>query len=167
MIYNRDLATVQLALFAWREGQRLSPGCRAAMKGIAHVISNRVQRGWHNGDWLKVLEFVPATSSDQIAVMEWRSQPDPESSDFREILNCCDRITGFQEPDDVTVSADVAGAAIVGPEQAPAQLRGLYYAYIDQLRGVVPMRDWFKTNILSQPQAHPRTASAGNVQFFS
>src|ERR1041384_528236 len=58
----------QLALFAWREGERLSPGCPEVKLGIAHVIANRVSAGWEGGgDWLKILANAPVHSANNVS----------------------------------------------------------------------------------------------------
>lgn len=60
MVSLNDIAVMQLSFFAFREGKRLSPGSRDAMLGIAHVVGNRVEVGWHNKDWLRILADVLA-----------------------------------------------------------------------------------------------------------
>jgi len=63
----------QLAFFSFREGQRMAPGCRTAMLGIAHVIRNRVEAGWSNGEWLKIIADAPIHASSKLAEMDFHS----------------------------------------------------------------------------------------------
>lgn len=152
----RDYAVGQLALFAYREGHRLSPGCREAMLGIAHVISNRVAAGWVNGVWLRVIADAPIHSANNVEEMDWRTLPDPWDSDFRWLYDRCEEIYSGTLRDEITISADPMKAGGAG-----RPLQALFYGSLQNLT-----REWFKEKIVREPAAHPRTATAGTVQFF-
>ncbi len=150
----------QISLLAWREGRRLSPGCRPAMLGIAHVIANRSDSGWHSGDWSKILNEVPVHASEDMSAIDWRSLPDVYDKDFLWLHDRVGRIYDHSLKDEVTSSADTVWAGhSSGPRMPPR--RGLFYC---NLR--FPLRSWFVENIVRRPDEHPRQAEAGEITFY-
>lgn len=152
-----EVVITQLALFAYREGKRLSPGCRPAMAGVAHVIRNRVEAGWQNGEWMKLIADSPIHSSSLVEDIDWKSYVDIFDQTFRWLHGQCTGIYDGSLKDDVTVAADARKAGGVGIPK-----RALFYANLQ-----IPMRPWFRANILDQKTEHPRTADAGTITFFA
>ena len=156
-----DFVIGQLSLLAWREGKRLSPGCRPAYLGIAQIIRNRVESGWLNGDWLKIIEEVPLHSANDIADMDWRSLPDIYDKDFRWLHSQVSMVYDRTLPDAVTSSASTIWAAHQSNAPRPQPRKGLFYANLQ-----IPVREWFKDRILGNLADHPRLAEAGTITFF-
>lgn len=148
--------TDQLALFAFREGQRLSPGMREAKLGIANVIRNRLDAGWEGGDWLKIIHNAPVHAANNIEEMDFRSYVDIWSQDFRWLHDRCEQIYEGRLEDEITASADPKKAFGSGHSQ-----RALFYGSLQSLT-----RQWFIEKIVSCPAEHPRLADAGTVTFF-
>ena len=152
-----------LSLFAWREGRRLSPGCRPAALGIAHVIRNRVDSGWLSSDWLKIMNEIPVHSAENIAEMDWMTLPDVSDKDFQWIHSEVTRL--YQDrmyPDTITVSADTTWASHRANTTRPGRPKGLYYCCLQR-----PIRQWFLDNIIHRPLDHPRTAESGTITFYA
>jgi len=147
----------QLALFAWREGERLSPGCPEVKLGIAHVIANRVSAGWEGGgDWLKILANAPVHSANNVSEMDFTSYVDVWRPEFRSLFANCEKIYAGELRDEITTSADPRKAGGIGRPQ-PA----LFYGSLQILT-----RQWFVEKIVHCPEGHPRTADAGAVTFW-
>lgn len=151
-----DMVVGQLALFCFREGERLAPGSRPAKLGIAHVFRNRVESGWQNGEWMRLLADAPIHSASEIKDMDWRSYVDIWDSGFRWLHGQCSAVYDGSLKDEITISADPKKAGGTGMPK-----RALFYGNIQ-----IPMRPWFVENILKSEQ-HPRTADAGTVTFFA
>ena len=151
------LVISQMALFAYRDGQRLSPGSREAMLGIAHVIRNRMDAGWEGGgDWIKIIANMPIHSANNVDEMDFRSYVDAWSQDFRWLYGKCEDIYNGTCQDEVTASADPKKAGGIGQPQ-----RALFYGSLQSLT-----RQWFVDKIVNCPAEHPRLADAGTITFF-
>ena len=157
-----DFVITNLSLMAWREGKRLSPGCRPAMLGIALVIRNRVEVGWSDGDWIKIIEDAPIHAAENIEAMDFRSLPDIRDKDFLWLQSQVVRVYDRTLQDEITCSANVNWAAhdISKPREMPR--KGLFYCNLQ-----LPIRPWFLENIIRRPNDHFRQAEAGNVTFYS
>lgn len=107
------------------------------MCAVAHVLRNRIQAGWQGGDWMRVLEDAGAKTGTIVDP----PQVNLHDMGVRIFLSRVDDIFAGREPD------MVSGA--------------LYYAELHNIK-----REWFKRNITSQPEAHPRVATVGAVAFF-
>jgi hypothetical protein len=152
-----EIVIGQLAFFSFREGQRLSPGSRPAMLGIAHCIRNRVEAGWSNGEWLKIIAEAPIHASSDVKEMDFHSYVDIWDQSFRWLYGQCSAVYDGSLKDEITVSADPKKAGVRGVPQ-----RALFYGNIQ-----MAVRHWFWENIVIQPSEHPRTATAGAVIFFA
>lgn len=149
---NKDFIIGQLALFAYREGTRIAPGSRGAARGIAFIIGNRVRDGgWHDGDWLKVIENAPVHSAYEVADMDFRAMPDVWHPDWRALYATCQSIYEGSFIDDVTIAPK---AAKLPPS--------LFYANLNH-----KLREWFVEKIIRQPEAHPRTTECQPLVFFA
>lgn len=153
---NRAFVSGQISLFAWHEGKRLAPGSRNAMLGIAHVIGNRVEGGWYNGDWLKILEEAPVHSASNRDEMQDSSLPDIWDKDFRWLHDRVEQIYDRTLTDTITRSA---GTLEVGGKEQPRP--GFYYANLNNMT-----REWFVKTIAKDPDNHPRTAECMPLVFF-
>lgn len=153
----------QIALLAWREMKRLSPGCRPAALGIAHVIRNRVDAAWQGGDWLRILQEVPVHSAEEIIQHDWISLPDVYDKDFLWLHPEVSRL--YQDrgcPDNITSSADITWAAHEATKPRLPRKKGLFYCNLQ-----MPIRPWFLENIIRRPSEHPATATAGTINFYA
>lgn len=112
---------------------------------IAQTLKNRVDEGWGGGDWLKVLEAAPDFVG---TVRENRPQIEPKDLTFRHVL---------QDIDDVYYG--ISFENFVNDDQGQ---KALYYAELHTLN-----RQWFKDNILSDPENHPMIAKVGQINFFA
>lgn len=151
---TRDTVVTCLALHAWREGNRLAPGSRSAMAGIAHIIGNRVLAGMWDGDWMKVLAHAHETAAHE-PELDF-SYPDVWNPDWRWLEPEVTRIYENRRPDDVTCSANTMQAGFPGGNRT-----GLFYCNLE-----LPLRAWFKEKILGDPENHPRTAECHPLVFF-
>lgn len=158
----KDLVVTELALFSYREGNRLIPGiAKGAWLGIAHVLNNRLKSGWWESDWLKIIWEAPKHSSSLILDMDFRTLPDHWNRDFRTHYEACEQIYDGRLQDDVTISADTSEYIT----ETGSQRMGVYYAVLGKVSN-----PWFKEKILDHPEDHPRTAEIsggeGNLIFF-
>ena len=131
----------RLAGYAIEQGAR--HGGLANMLAAAHVIRNRVEAGWHGGNWLRVLDGAAEAAGNDYAADPWRV--DVQSLVTRKLLEKIDGVYGGEEPD------------VYSDGQA------LYFADL----GCPTLRPWFVENIVREPEAHPRLGSVGPVQLFS
>lgn len=157
----KNLVVTELALFSWRDGSRLIPGVsRDAWLGIAHVMNSRLQAGWFDSDWLKIIWNAPKHSS--CLEMDFRSLPDHWNRDFRAHYEACEQIYDGRLTDEVTISAN--GFPKYTTESGSIRA-GVYYCVLGRVTN-----PWFKEKILDHPEDHPRTAEVsggeGNLIFF-
>lgn len=158
-----DIKTIvvsQLMLFSFREGERISPGSYEAKVGVAEVIRNRVQAGWHNGDWLKIISESPINSSSNLDQMDWKSYVDIWSPLARRLYFKCEELYGLPAMirSDSTQSPDLNRFVIGGAMGRPA----LYYGSLQ-----LPIRPWFKEHIIDMRSEHPITTTIGLITFFA
>jgi hypothetical protein len=157
-----DFTIGQITLFAWREGRRLSPGDRQGMKGIAEVIRSRVEKGWLDGDWLKVIEETPIHSANEIADMDWRTMPDPRDQDFVWLIGQVASIYARQGRIEVAVAPDVNFARPKANMPLSEPTRALFYGSLQST-----LREWFIEKIVRSPLEHPRVADSGTISFYA
>lgn len=131
------------------------------MLGVAQVIRNRVESGWLNGDWLRILQEVPLHGAEEIAAMDWRTLPDIYDKDFRWLYTQVGMVYDRTLPDSITSSADQnwANHSAMGPKIQSR--KGLFYCNLQ-----LPIRPWFLEKIIHSPE-HQRQAEAGTITFFS
>lgn len=119
-------------------------GSSSAILAIAHVLKNRVDAGWHGGDWKKVIETAP----DYVGTVQQNPpEVDPRDVLFRKILLGIDDVY-YGIADDGDVNHD--------------DYKALYYAELHNVN-----REWFKETILSDLENHPRIAKVGQFDFFA
>lgn len=106
------------------------------MVAIAHVLRNRVFAGW--GDWLEVV----MRAGEKKGNTHIPPMPPIRSNNVRVLLNRIEDIYTRADANDLTGGA-------------------LFYA-----DPVLPLADWFRTEVLDRPDDHPRSAHIGPVWFF-
>jgi hypothetical protein len=108
------------------------------MVGVAHVLRNRVNAGWHGGDWMRVLETA--------AALRGTEPPELPSLNLRDttIKMFLQRVDGIYDDSE----EDSTNGA-------------LYYADLHNI--TIPS---FIAQIARNPQSHPRVYSAGLTTFF-
>lgn len=128
----------QLAAFAHREANHC--GGVNNLLAVAHVIRNRQKQAWFGGDWMEIMQRAPAVASAPPAAPD--VFPNLRDVSFRIFIGQIDDVVSGAKPDEFTEGA-------------------LYYAELNRIES-----EWFKKNILGQPDEHPRVAAVGNVSFF-
>ena len=134
---HENFIKARLVMFAWAEAGHM--GGKDNPLAVCHVIANRVEAGWKNGDWLQVLADAPRVAA---AIPPIGLPQDPRTAGFRSLLFGVDDIYHRRAEDSLTQGA-------------------LYYAQLHNGN-----RRWFQTNILDRPDLHPRVAKVGEVDFF-
>jgi hypothetical protein len=121
-----------------------SSGGVEAMLAVAQVLANRVQAGWQGGDWLRVID----SAKDYRGTEQPRNYVplDPRDGSFRELMRRVDDVY-HGTADDTNVNNDSG--------------KSLYYAELHNIN-----REWFKEQVLSDLEAHPRLAMVGQLTFF-
>lgn len=130
----------QLVRFAVNEAYH--EGSSISVLAIAQVLKNRVDAGW--GDWMTVIETAPNYVG---TVRENPPAVNPQDVLFRKILLGVDDIY-YGIADDGDVNND--------------DYKSLYYAELHNMN-----RQWFKDNVLSDLESHPRIAKVGQFDFFA
>jgi hypothetical protein len=142
-----DIQRAYLAIFAAREA---GPGASAEqMKAIACCIRNRVRQGWHDSDWIKVIEGAAEVRANLPGPAV---QLDGQEKNFQRLIRDIDEI--YFSRRDWQPSGDPM------PSMEEAIGRACYWAFINQ-----PFTTWFLDNVLHQPESHPQRANMG-VMFF-
>jgi hypothetical protein len=136
----------KLASFAAEEGMRYG-GANCAL-AVAQVIANRVEQGWHGGDWLKVIVDAPKYRG---TVYDTPFDVDPRDMTFRQIL------AGVED-----VYHHIADDSNVNVTDDRGRMPSLYYCELHNVNV-----DWFKENILDEIDSHPRIAKVGELTFFA
>jgi len=139
---------VLLALVGWREarGEGNAPSEKLeAMRAVMHVIRNRVAAGW--GDWDEVItrrnQFAAMSVPGDSQLVVW---PEEDVPLFMAVLG-------------------LANAVYYGEDKDPTG-GALYYAntkHLDQPW----FSEWFRRDIVGNPEKHPQTARIRNHAFFA
>ena len=117
-----------------------------SVMAVAQVVANRVNAGWFGGDWIQVIADLEKSAG---------TQPEPPTIQprelhFRRILSQIDDIY-YGTADDSMVNTESENGII------PA----LYYAELHNITN-----RWFRDNITSDLENHPRIATVGQLTFF-
>jgi hypothetical protein len=107
------------------------------MLAVAFVMRNRRLAGWQGGDWMNII----SCHEQSAGTIYEKSAPDIRDLTFRTFLQQVDDIFSGFTPDKMTEGA-------------------LFYA---ELNNVTP---WFRANVLSNLEMHPRVAQVGPVTLF-
>jgi hypothetical protein len=136
-----QLQRAQLVFFAHQEG--IATGSLNVMKAICYVLRNRVKAGWHDANWMEVIEHADEVAGNEPSA---HHRVDIFSRQFQMLLQAVDDIYYSASSDDV--SELVKGA--------------LYFQFADR-----PIRPWFIEHIIRDPKNHPRTAQTGMLLLFT
>ena len=110
------------------------------------VVRNRKIAGWSGGDWLEIIRNHDKYSANPTDALRHLKFGDPNRDDvFRRCLAKAEQIYNGNERD---ITADPEGKG------------SLWYGRLDQCS------DWFKENIVRNPQDHPMIATIGIQKFF-
>lgn len=132
-------------------GEAFASGGVETMLAVAQVIKNRVDAGWHGGDWVRVMESAPEYRGT--VQPDSRTHIDPRDGNFRELMRRIDDVYyGTAEDDNVNLKAE---------KNPSGEKKSLYYAELHNIN-----REWFRERILSDLDTHPRIAMVGQLTFF-
>ena len=110
------------------------------------IVRNRKLAGWHGGDWMQNIINHDKYSANPPSSPRVLKFGDPNRDDlFRRCLAKADMIYNGREKD---ITADHEGKG------------ALWYCRLDTCS------DWFKENIVRQPQDHPMISTVGLQKFF-
>jgi hypothetical protein len=118
-------------------------GDTANMLAIAFVLRNRVEAGWHGGDWLRVIEDAPKQRGNIPPPLVGLSLRD---YNIKEFLRQIDDVYSGAAENDLTDTDDT---------------HALYYAVLHTLTD-----EWFISNIARNHSSHPKIATVGLTSFF-
>jgi hypothetical protein len=146
----------QLAALTYREA--FAAGGVSPMLAVACIIRNRVEKGWHGGDWMENVnhanryapfEPLPLIEDPEHGWIDPDSIFDLSNGVFRRVLQDVDDIYTGQFEDHLFSS------------------NGLYYLDTGLLQSGRVIRGWFERKILGEPKIHPRLAQVGNLVIFA
>ena len=123
-----------------------SSGDFESVMAVAQVMANRVNAGWHGGDWKDVIDDAPKLAGTEPTA----AKINPRDLFFRRILSQIDDVY-YGTADDSSVNVDSENGIITA----------LYYAELHNITN-----DWFRSNITSDLANHPRIATVGQLTFF-
>lgn len=138
-----------LVNFAIREA-----GPRASvemMKAICIVIRNRVRKGWHDGNWIAVIENAPDHAAHETEPI----RIDPNSRIFQRLVADVDEI--FYSTEESAPAGDMSLIASLTTKKKEC----LYWSFANRA-----VRPWFKENIQLDQENHPLRASMGIMMFY-
>src|SRR5258708_18359659 len=116
------------------------------MTACGLIVRNRVISGWEGGQWLKLIQNHDKYSANPPANPRVMVLGDPNHDPiFRRCLGIAESIFMGRERD---ITADNEGRG------------ALWYGRLNECS------DWFKENIVRQPQDHPMVATIGLQKFF-
>ena len=156
-----DVQKAELALFAARAAD--AGASLEQMKAIAYCVRNRVRAGWHDGQWLTVMEHADEAAGNLPGP---RVTLDPSSRALQRMIADVDDIyyrTGNREQGigNRNQESQAQRFATEADDMADALGKCLYWCFIDQ-----PMNPWFVDNVMNQPAEHPSRAQMGLMMFF-
>ena len=145
-----DIQRAELACFAARAAG--PDGCLEQMHAIAYCIRNRVRQGWHEGEWLQVLEHADEAAGN---VAGPRVILDANNRSFQRLIQDVDEIY-FSRRD---YHKDPSGEAMPALEEAIGN--ACYWAFINQ-----PFTKWFREAIIGDARNHPQKTNMGTMFFY-
>jgi hypothetical protein len=155
-----DVQRAALALFAAREAGEF--GSLEQMKAIAYCVRNRVKSGWHDGQWLTVLE----RSEEAAANMPLpRVVLDPSNRVLQRLIADIDDIYyGLSAGDPNRIKNMIPTAqrfTVDGGTLEQSLQMSCHWCWLNQ-----PITPWFQANILDQQEHHPHRVQMGLMAFF-
>ena len=153
-----DAQRAYLVAFAFREaGEGAS---LEAMKAICYVLRNRVRAGWHDGNWIRVIERAPEHAAHAPGP---HVELKPESREFQMLLRQIDDVYYQQNADDWTAQNPTSdGTQMLSLEESLCEKNHprLFWFFVNR-----PLRPWFKENIIGDKKNHKRTTTLGTMIF--
>lgn len=144
-----ELQRAALVLFAAREVA--NPESLQAMKALCFVIRNRVKKGWHDSNWLTILEHAPEVSGNLPPAQ--RRILDLNSRSLQMLARDVDGIYHGTANDELQTA--------FGDPSIKNSRPALYYHFMDQ-----PTNPWFKENILDRQDIHKVRARLFPIVFY-
>ena len=111
-----------------------------------------MRQGWHEGEWLQVLEHAEEVAANLPAP---RIYLEAGNRSFQRLIQDVDEIY-FSRRD---FQNDPSGDAMPSMEEAIG--KACYWAFINQ-----PFTVWFRENIIGDPENHPQKANMGLLFFY-
>jgi hypothetical protein len=156
-----DVNRAQLAITAARlagEGAALEQ-----MKAIAYCLRNQVRAGWHDGEWLRVLEHAEDGDGNLPGP---RVYLDPANRALQRLISDIDDIYygGNRQIGKPAGELRVPSAqrfAAEGGDLEEALGKCCYWCAINK-----PYKPWFVENILDRPDEHIARPQMGLMMFF-
>lgn len=153
---QRDIDKAALVLFAARE---VGPkGSLEQMKAVCACMRNRVRAGWHDGRWISVIEDAQEHSAHEGQPV---FQLAPERREFQRLVHEIDDLyLGARPMNDFEGDSDgmPSGGEV---EDTIRENNEMYWAFLNR-----PMRDWFKENIVKDPENHKNVTTFGIMMFY-
>jgi hypothetical protein len=156
-----DVQRAALALFAARAAG--SDASLEQMKAIAYCVRNRVKAGWHDGQWLTVIERNYETAGNLPLA---RVILDPNNRILQRLIADIDDIyyglVAYTAAGQNKMTVPTAQRfAAEGGDLEDAIGKSCYWCWLN--RAFTP---WFKENILDHPESHPNRTQMGLMAFF-
>lgn len=154
-----DVQRAELALYAARaagEGASLEQ-----MKAICYCIRNRVKAGWHDGQWLTVMEYAGEVIGNETTAP---MRLDPSNRQLQRLVADIDEIYygARYDRDQAKGSMNIAQRyAPEGGDLEDAVGKCCYWCFVNR-----PYTKWFFANILARVDEHPMRAQMGLMMFF-
>lgn len=154
-----DVQRAELALFAAREA-----GFDASleqMKAICYCIRNRVKQGWHDGQWLTVMEHAEEAAGN---LKDARTVLDPANRTLQRLIADVDDIYYGSPQTDDGLKNRFPTAQIFATEGGSLEetlKKSCYWMFVNK-----PRTPWFQENILDRPDEHPLRTQMGLMVFF-
>jgi hypothetical protein len=145
-----DIQRAYLAIFAAREA-----GARASsdqMMAIAMCVRNRVRQGWHDGDWMKVIEHAGLTRAHPPGPAV---ELDANDRNFQNLARDIEEVY-FSRRD---WTKQPSGEQMPSLDEAIGN--ACFWAFINR-----PYTGWFTDHILHDATNHPQKASMGLMMFY-
>jgi hypothetical protein len=153
-----DVQRAALALFAAREAGHAAS--LDQMKAIAYCVRNRVKAGWHDGQWLTVIEHSEESAGNLFVT---RVMLDPNNRILQRIIADIDDIY-YGLANFAGQNAMVPTAQRFAPDAGDIETaigKSCYWCWLNR-----PFTTWFEKNILRFPESHPMRAQLGLMGFF-
>lgn len=154
-----DVQRAALALFAAREAGR--DASLEQMKAIAYCVRNRVKAGWHDGQWLSVIEQSDQAAANSATI---RVTLDPNNRILQRLIADIDDIyygltANYAQNTTRTPTAQAFATQAVDIEDAIG--KSCYWCWLNR-----PFTPWFQKNILDRPDSHAHRTQMGLMAFF-
>jgi hypothetical protein len=152
-----DVQKAALALFAARSAGR--EGNLDQMRAICYCIRSRVWAGWHDGNWLTVIEHAEDVAGNEPCE---RVLIDPNKRSFQRLVSEIDDIYFTRRVNAApTYESKTAQNLPAGTELSDALEKCCYWMFLGQ-----QIKPWFRANILNHPDEHRCRSQMGLMMFY-